>query len=145
MSNEPRSIEALDVLIGRWEMVGRSFNSERDNVSATVTGSTLLNGTLLQLAGTISIGDFTLDTMELVWADKSTGEFSAHAYSPLSEPVPYTWARTGPNTLRHAGAGATYHGTISDDGKTITGAWEPDPGQPKHAGSAYTATMRRVD
>ena len=139
------SIEPLDVRVGRWEMVGRTSGSERDNVSGTVTVTTLLNGTLLQLAGTITVGDFTLDAMELVWADKSTGEFSAHAYSAGSVPVRYTWARTGPKTLRHAGSGATYHGTISDDGKTITGAWEPDPGQPSHAGSAYTATMRRVD
>jgi hypothetical protein len=30
-------------------------------------------------------------------------------------------------------------------GRTITGPWVPDPGQPRHAGSAYTATVRRID
>ena len=46
--------------------------------------------------------------------------------------------------MTHAGSGATYSGTISEDGATITGGWQPDPGQPVEPGSAYDAVMRRV-
>ena len=139
------SIEPLSVLIGHWELTGRTAGSGTDDVTGTLTGTAILGGTVLHLAGTMRVGDFSVESLELVWPDGDTGEFAAHVYSPMSPPVPYRWARTGPSTLRHAGSGATYHGTISEDGRTITGAWEPDPGTRPEDAPPYTATMRRVD
>jgi hypothetical protein len=139
------SVEDLAVLLGRWELTGRSAGEEHDDISGSMTGTAILGGTVLHLAGRMRVGEHELESLELIWADESTGDFAAHVYSTAGEPRPYRWARTGPNTLRHAGSGATYDGTISEDGRTITGQWLPDPGQLRHPGSAYTATMRRVD
>jgi len=47
-------------------------------------------------------------------------------------------------TLTHSGAGATYTGTISEDGNTIAGGWRPDDGNEATDGSAYDVTMVRV-
>jgi len=138
------SIEPLNVLIGTWELTGRSTGADSDNISGTLTATPILDGGVLQLVGTMRVGDTELDSLELIWPDPDTGEFGAHVYSPAGPPIPYRWARPAPSTLVHAGLGATYTGTISDDGTTIVGAWVPDPGQPVHPGSAYDATMRRV-
>jgi hypothetical protein len=138
------SIEPLKVLVGTWEMTGRSFDADKDNVFGTVTGTTILDDSVLQLAGTIRVGDTEIESLELIWPEPETGDFGAHVYSSMGPPIPYRWARTGASTLLHAGSGATYHGTISADGATITGSWAPDPGQPVHAGSSYDAVMRRI-
>ena len=139
------SLGPLNVLIGRWELTGRTAGSAADDITGTLIATTILGGTVLHLAGTMRFGDHSLESLELVWPDGDTGEFAAHVYSRGSAPIPYRWARTGPATLRHAGSGATYHGTISDDGLTITGAWAPDPGTRPEDAPPYEATMRRVD
>ena len=46
--------------------------------------------------------------------------------------------------VTHSGAGATYHGTVSEDGNTITGGWRPDEGEMPTEGSAYDMTMERM-
>jgi hypothetical protein len=138
------SIEPLAVLVGTWEITGRSFDADVDNIFGTTTVTRILGGNVLQLTGTMRVGDTEFDNVELVWPDPATGEFGAHVYSPVGPPLPYRWARPEPSTLVHAGLGATYTGTISDDGTVIAGRWEPDPGQPVHSGSSYDAVMRRV-
>jgi hypothetical protein len=137
------SIEPLAVLVGTWEITGRSFDADKDDIVGTTTVTPILGGSMLQLAGRMRVGDTEIDGLELVWPDPATGDFGAHVYSPMGPPVPYRWARNG-STLVHAGSGATYTGTISDDGTVIAGSWVPDPGQPVHPGSAYDAVMRRV-
>jgi hypothetical protein len=136
------SMEPLSVLIGSWELVGRSIGADRDNIRGTSRVVPMLGGHVLQLTGTMRVDDVEVESLELVWPDP-TGGFAAHVYSSSGEPLEYRWARHG-DTLTHAGSGATYTGTISDDETTITGRWHPDPGQPAAPGSAYDAVMRRV-
>jgi len=145
MTENPRtSVEPLAALIGRWDIIGRSVGADHDNIHGDVQIEPILDGNVLQLQGTMRVDDTELQSLELVWPDP-TGGFAAHVYSSSGEPLDYRWERHGP-TLVHAGAGATYTGTISEDGSTITGSWQPDPGQPAHAGSAYDSTMvRRAD
>ena len=98
---------------------------------------------MVQMAGTMRSGDFEIDSLELIWADPDSDRYVAHTYSKFGPPLDYRWERHG-NTLIHAGSGATYTGTIEEDGELIVGAWKPDPGQPVTPGSDYEATMRRV-
>jgi hypothetical protein len=138
------TIKELDPLIGSWEITGRSDNQDSDNISGAATIRPVLDGTVLEMAGSLSIGDHTIESVEMIWHDKETGDFPAHVYSPLGAPSDYRWRRSG-STLTHAGNGATFTGTISDDGRTITGAWEPDPGTPRNPVTAYASVMRRTD
>ena len=136
------SIDDLSVLIGTWEITGRSAGADTDDIAGNVTATPILGGTMLQLTGSMRVGDTTIDSLELIWPDGD--DFAAHVYPPGGPPIPYRWARTGPDGLMHAGLGATYHGTITDEGATISVAWRPDPGQAEQPGSNYTAVMRRV-
>jgi hypothetical protein len=138
------SVEQLAVLIGRWDIVGRSVGADHDNIRGEVEITPILDGGVLRLTGTMRVDDTELESLELVWPDPDGG-FAAHVYSSSGQPLDYRWERHG-TTLIHAGAGATYTGTISENGSTITGSWLPDPGQPAHPGSAYDSTMvRRAD
>jgi hypothetical protein len=75
------------------------LDAEGDNVFGTTTVTPILDGGMLQLAGTIRVGDLDVDGLELVWPDPDSGDFGAHVYSKMGPPIPYRWARTGPSTL----------------------------------------------
>lgn len=137
------SIERLSVLIGHWNISGRGVGANQDNITGHVAVERILDGRLLRLSGTMRVDELEIESLELVWADPTTGELVAHVYADGGPPVDYRWERRG-QTLIHAGSGATYTGTISDDGATIAGGWRPDPGQPAHPGAAYDTVMRRV-
>jgi hypothetical protein len=136
------SVAELDVLIGSWELTGRSKDSDHDDIAGSMVGRPILDGNVLELTGTMRVGSLELPNLELIWADPAGG-FGSHVYGTSGVPLEYRWSRDG-STLIHAGLGATYTGKISPDGMVIDGGWRPDPGQPAHAGSYYDATMRRV-
>ncbi len=137
------SIDELDVLVGSWRITGRSKGSDRDDVSGDLHARRILGGHVLELTGTMRVGDLELPDLELVWPDEDSGGFGSHVYSTSGVPLAYSWRRAGA-TLIHAGQGATYTGTVSEDGTIIDGAWRPDEGQPAHPGSDYHATMHRL-
>ena len=135
------TISDLDVLLGSWELTGRTNKADHDDITGDLTATRILNGQLLRLRGSMRVRDTEIHSLELVWRDEA--DFAAHVYSGSGAPLHYRWSRDG-NTLTHAGLGMTYTGTVSSDGATITGAWEPDPDRPDMADAAYVATMRRI-
>jgi hypothetical protein len=137
------SIEPLHVLVGTWDITGRTAGSDHDDVAGRVTGELILNDTMVRLTGAMQAGDVTAESIELLWSNPDGDDFPAHTYSAFGPPLDYRWERHG-DTLVHAGSGATYTGTISGDGALIEGRWQPDPGTPPRPGSDYTATMRKV-
>lgn len=136
------SIEQLDVLVGSWRLTGRTPGAEQDDISGDLHAEPILGGNVLRLTGTTRVGTFELPGLELIWAEPD-GTFGSHVYTSSGPPLVYRWSRDG-STLVHSGLGATYRGTIGEDGSTITGGWRPDPGEPLHPGSNYDATMIRV-
>jgi hypothetical protein len=131
----------LDVLLGNWELTGRTHDADHDDITGDLTATRILDGQLLRLRGSMRVRDKEIQSLELVWPN-GTG-FDAHVYSGAGAPLHYRWNRDG-DTLTHAGLGMTYTGTVSPDGATITGSWQPDPDRPDMADAAYTATMRRI-
>jgi hypothetical protein len=132
----------LDILLGSWVITGRTLKSDQDDISGDLVVTPLLGGRMLQLAGGMSFGGTRTDSVELIWAEDDKPGYAAHVYSGTGAPLDYRWSRDG-DTLIHAGFGMTYTGTISADGATIEGDWEPDPDRPDMAEAAYHATMRR--
>ena len=138
------SIDALSILIGTWHLTGRSVGADHDNITGELTGRAILGGQVLELAGTMRIGEQAVSSLELVWADEAAGTSPPTSTRPRPACRRTTGGPCSGATLTHAGLGATYTGTISDDGTTITGGWRADPGQPEHPGSSYDAIMRRA-
>jgi hypothetical protein len=137
------TITELDVLVGSWEITGRTASADHDDITGDLVVTSLLDGQLLQLNGSMRVRGSQMHSVELIWRDETTPGFAAHVYSGSGAPLDYRWDRDG-NTLIHAGLGMTYTGTVSADGATITGSWQPDPDRPDMAGAAYDATMRRT-
>ncbi|UGT54229.1 hypothetical protein [Nocardia asteroides] len=130
----------LDVLLGSWELTGRTHRSDHDDITGVLTATRILDG-LLHLDGSMRVGETEIRSLELIWPDDAG--YASHVYSGSGAPLDYRWSRRG-DVLVHAGLGMTYTGTISADGTTITGTWLPDPDRPDMAEAAYDATMRRL-
>lgn len=130
----------LDVLLGTWDLTGRTRTADHDDITGTLTATRLLDG-LLHLTGAMNIRGKEIRSLEIIWPDEAA--FASHVYTGPGSPLSYRWSRAG-SVLTHAGMGMTYTGAISPDGATITGSWEPDPDRPDMAHAAYDATMRRL-
>lgn len=137
------AINELDVLIGSWQLTGRTAGADHDDISGELTVTPVLGHRMLLLLGSMRIRDSRIDSLELIWPGDAGDGFAAHVYSGSGAPLAYRWDRHG-DVLVHAGLGMTYNGTISADGATIAGAWRADPDRPDMASAEYHATMRRV-
>ena len=125
-------------------MTGRTLGADDDDISGTSTITFMLDGELLALEGDQWVKDFHVRSLELIWYDADAGEFRSHVYTgDGATPLDYRWEIDG-NEIVHAGLGATYRGSISDDGTRIVGGWRPDPGSEGADESAYDVTMRRT-
>ncbi len=139
------ALKHLEKLVGTWDLKGRTLNSKQDNISGQVTIEWLPGGFFLQLRGETRVGEFAVQSLEIIGYDPSTDTFPSVVYSDMGgTPVPYHWDLRG-NTLTHAGAGAKYTGTFSEDGTTITGGWRPEEGVEATDGNSYDAMMSRME
>ncbi len=139
------ALKRLEVLVGGWKMKGRTLDSQEDNMIGEISGEWIAGGFFLQLTGWIRIKDFEVQSVEIIGYDPVKKIFPSNAFGSMqSGPLPYEWDIQG-NAVTHSGGGATYRGTINDNGKTITGGWRPNPDTPLSEGSAYDVTMYRVE
>ena len=138
------ALKRLEVLVGKWKMKGRTLDSKEDNMTGELTGEWIAGGFFLQLTGWIRFKGFEVQSVEIIGYDPVKKIFPSIVFANMEgNPIPYQWDVQG-NTVTHSGLGATYKGTISDDGNTITGGWRPDEGVEPTDGKAYDMTMYRV-
>ena len=138
-------LKRLAVLAGEWTMTGRTLGSQKDDMTGELAGEWILGGLFLQLTGWIRFNDFEVQSIEIIGYDAASEKFPSTVFSnPGGTPLPYKWDVEG-KTVMHSGGGATYRGTVSDDGNKITGGWRPDENEKVTEGNAYDMTMYRVD
>lgn len=138
------ALKRFDILIGTWNLTGRTLDATEDNITGWNTFAWMPGGFFLKIEGEINFKGFVIQSLEIIGYDPQRQIFPASVYSSMSGDVfPYTWDVQG-NTVIHKGFGATYTGTLSADGTTLIGGWRPDAGTPAMEGSAYDAVMRRV-
>jgi hypothetical protein len=138
------ALKRFEILVGKWELRGRTLDSKEDNITGWNTFEWLPGGYFLKSEGEINFMGFMMQSLELIAYDPIRKIFPSSVYSSMSgEVFPYEWDIQG-NTLIHSGFGAKYTGTISADGNTITGGWRPDEGTQVTDGNAYDAVMVRV-
>jgi hypothetical protein len=127
------ALRRLDFLVGRWSARGRFVGSDEDQISGAVEIEWLPGGFFLRQHAQLDFaGLYKVDALELIGYDPASDTFKSLAYSNMSpEPLPYEWdVREGTMTIRvsHGPLDATFQGRVSDDGRSYTGSWRPNPG-----------------
>ena len=139
------ALKRLERLVGTWHMTGRTLTSDRDDFSGTSTFEWLPGGYFLQTTGKIEMPGLNHWSMEIIGYDEKIDAFTSTLYTSMEGVTRvYHWDFQG-DTLTHWEETSKYTGTISADGKTITGGWRPFEGIESHPGNTYDATMTRIE
>lgn len=134
----------FDKVIGKWDMTGRTLDSDEDDITGWNSFEWMLGGFFLKSEGEINFQGTVFQSLEIIAYDPETQTFPSTVYSSMSgEVLPYAWDVQG-NTLIHTDPNTIYTGTFSEDGNTITGGWRPKEGVESSPGSAYDAVMTRI-
>jgi hypothetical protein len=137
------ALRRLDPLVGTWALTGRTLDSAVDNISGRTTFEWLPGGFFLKCSGEITVGDFHVESLEIIGYDPASQTFSSHVYANFSGEVSaYFWDVQG-ELVTHWMATSKYTGSLNPDGRTLTGGWRPTSPDAE-PGSAYDAVMTRV-
>ncbi len=144
------ALKRLDKLVGTWTMKGHLIGSDVDNIVGRTTFQWLDGGFFLQQDVEIDFaGVMKIKSHELIGHDPETKAFSSHVYSNLSPAaLPYRWnVQDDALTIavNYGPMNATFNGRFSEDGKTFSGGWRPNPGADETVNVAYDITGTRVD
>jgi len=140
---DPR-LRSLDKLLGTWDLKHRAFDSGEE-WRGRDTFKWLDGGFFLALHHEEfgkNIKGIMLIGYEQKWGeDKPGSEITGHWFeSSTGNHFEYVW-EAGEDTytcwLGQKGSDAAFHGTFSDDGNTISGAW-------RWPGGGYDLTMTRL-
>jgi hypothetical protein len=141
-------LRTLEPMVGRWSLHGRTDGAEQDNISGEIELDWLPGGHFMRQRSKIEIaGLVNVDGLELIGYEPETDSLASKVYSNVAPvPVGYHWKLEGRELTIHMDAGATMHATISEDGDSFSGRWEPDPGHENDPGMlAYSFAGSRID
>jgi len=138
------ALKRLDILIGTWDLTGRTLDSDEDNITGWNTFEWLPGGFFLKSTGEINFKGALIQSLEIIGYDPENDTFPSSVYSNMDGKVlPYDWNVEG-NTVTHSDKTSIYKGTLSGDGQTLSGGWRPKPGEAESSENSYDAVMTRV-
>lgn len=138
------ALKRLGKLIGTWKLRGRMLGSKKDNISEWTTFEWMAGGFYLKASSGINFKGMKMESVEIIGYDPASRTFPSSVYSSMSgEVLPYAWNVQG-NKITHWMAMAKYTGTLSKDGKTLSGGWRAIKGNKSSDKMAYDAVMVRV-
>ena len=112
-------------------MHGRTVGAEEENVRGRATFEWLPGGHFLQQRIKLDFAGMNIEGVEIIGYDPATGTFPSTVYSNMAgTPLPYVWTIDGDNlTITTEALGATFRGRWSEDGRSFSGGWRPNPGR----------------
>ena len=138
------ALRRLEKLVGKWELRGRTLDTDEDNITGWVNFEWLPGRFFLEARGKIDSMGSKVQSLEILSYDPETDIFPANVYSNLDgNIVPYYWD-VRDNTVTHWTKGSQYTGEFSEDGNTLAGGWRPQEGSKGSLESTYDAVMTRV-
>lgn len=142
------ALKRMEAMVGTWEMKGHTLDTTEINITGRMTCEWLPGGFFLKQTGEITFKGFKIQSLEVIGYDPASQTFPSHAYTNVSggRVETYHWDVQG-RIVTHWAETSKYTGTLSDDGRTLTGGWRPLEGKEPEGdgGDAYDVVMIRVD
>ena len=86
------ALQALEVLIGTWDLKARTLDSDQDNISGWNTFEWLPGGFFLESTGEINFKGVLIQSLEIIGYDPTNRTFPSNVYSNMDGKVlPYSW------------------------------------------------------
>lgn len=126
------ALKRLDRFVGTWTMEGHLVGSSENNIKGQTTYRWLPGGFFFEQRIELDFIGMKIHSLELIGYDPETGTFPSTVYSNLSPaPLPYRWDISDDTVTISVSYGpldATFQGKFSEDGKSFSGGWRPNPG-----------------
>jgi hypothetical protein len=125
------ALRQLDRFVGTWDMKGRTLGSDTDDVVGQTTFEWLPGGYFLTQRIKLNFSGYDVEGLEVIGYDSATGTFPSTVYPGMAGvPIPYRREIDGDELTSTTDVlGATFKGRWSEDGKTFSGGWRPNPGR----------------
>ncbi|MDQ3005333.1 MAG: DUF1579 domain-containing protein [Chloroflexota bacterium] len=81
------ALKRLDVLIGTWDLKGRTLDSDEDNISGWNTFEWLPGGFFLKSTGEINFKGALIQSLEIIGYDPESRTFPSNVYSNVDGKV----------------------------------------------------------
>ena len=142
------ALKRLDRLVGTWTMEGHTLDSKENNIHGQATYEWLPGGFFLQQRISLNFAGLQIESLELVGYDPETDAFASLVYSNMSPvPLPYKWGMQDDTltiSVSYSPLDATFEGKFSQDGKSFSGGWRPNPGADEIVNVPYDIGGSRV-
>jgi len=143
------ALRRLDRFVGTWNMEGHLVGSSENNIKGRAGYRWLPGGFFLEQHVELDFMGMEIDSLELIGYDPETQTFPSTVYSNLSPtPLPYRW-EVGEDTLTisvsYGPLDATFTGSFSEDGRSFSGGWRPNPGADETVNVPYDISGNRED
>lgn len=141
------ALKRLDMLVGKFNLKGRTLGSDVDDFSGQNSFEWLPGGFFMKQTFEADFMGMKIHSLEIIGYDPKTDTFPSTVYSNLSgEPIPYRYEVKGKLVVitTDLAGGAKMTGEISEDGNAFLGGWRPNPGQEGPGNVAYDFVGTRV-
>ena len=144
------ALKRLDRFVGTWSMEGHLVGSTEDNIKGQATFRWLPGGFFLEQLFEMDFMGMKIHSQELIGYDPETDTFPSTVYSNVSPaPLPYRW-EVGDGgsvkiSVKYGPMDSAFKGEWSEDGKTFSGGWRPNPGADETINVAYDISGGRAD
>jgi hypothetical protein len=129
-------------------MEGHLVGSSETNIKGQITYRWLPGGFFLEQQVELDFMGMQINSLELIGYDPETKTFPSTVYSNLSPaPLPYGWEvedDTVTISVSYGPLDATFKGAFSEDGRSFSGGWRPNPGADETVNVPYDIGGRRV-
>ena len=130
--------------MGTWDVRGRT-DAEEDNVSGRLAFEWLTGGFFLQQRVQLNFVGLDIAALEVIGYDPATGKFPSTVFaSMIGVPIPYEYEGDRVTIRTELAGGATFTGTWSEEGSSMSGGWRPDPGKEGPGNVAYDISGTRA-
>jgi hypothetical protein len=140
---DPR-LREFERFIGTWDMKGRTFESDHDNVTAQATFEYLPGGFFVAQRFKADFDGMPIESLEIIGYDPDSDTFPSTVYANMAaKPLAYLWELEGDDvTIKTEELGATFRGRWS--GTSFSGGWRPNPGREGPGNVPYDVSGHRA-
>lgn len=143
------ALKRMDRFLGTWKMEGNLVGSSEKNIKGTATFRWLPGGFFMEQDFEMDFMGMKIHSTEMIGYDPETDTFPSTVYSNVSPaPLPYRW-EVGDDgglaiSVSYGPMDSTFRGKWSEDGKTFSGGWRPNPGSDEAVNVAYDISGTRA-
>jgi hypothetical protein len=143
------ALKRLEPFLGTWNLEGHLVGSSEYDINGRTSFRWLPGGFFLEQTFELDFRGMTIHSLELIGYDPETDTFPSTVYSNVSPaPLPYRWDVTDGSvkiSVSYEAMDSTFTGEFTQDGRTFSGGWRPNPGADETVNVAYDVAGTRAE